>query len=337
MVSIKDIAKLAGMSPSTVSRVINQKKYVKPGIRKIILDLVEQTGYVPNRAARSMVLQRSFTVGIIAPDTFNMFQRQLFSVIEHRLETYGYHTLFFFVKFEPESEESCLTRLKAEKVDGVIMLHEIKDRRFYDFLEAAGMPALLATFDRKESNFCSIHVNEEQSALEAVQHLLSLGHRHIDMISAEGFTFGLKRAEGYRRALKNAGITPDEKRVVFTPAFTPASGRLGMKTLLEQGHQTSAVFAATDELAIGAMRAIWEAGLRVPHDISVMGFDDIDISAYLSPGLTTVRQPLVELGESSANLIHSLICGEEVDRTPIILPHTLVLRESTGQSRSGLL
>jgi LacI family transcriptional regulator len=333
MVSIKDIARLAGMSPSTVSRVINQKKYVKPEIRKIILDLVEQTGYVPNRAARSMVLQRSFTVGIIAPDTFNMFQRQLFSVIEHRLETFGYHTLFFFVKFEPESEESCLNRLKAEKVDGVIMLHEIKDHHFYDFLEAAGIPALLATFDRKDSNFCSIHVDEEKSAREAVEHLLSLGHRKIDMLSAEGFTFGLKRATGYRQALREAGIGVEEQRVVFTPAFTPASGRLGMKTLLERKHELSAVFAATDELAIGAMRAIWEAGLRVPQDISVMGFDDIDISAYLSPGLTTVRQPLVELGESSANLINSLICEEKVNRAPIILPHTLILRESTSQPR----
>jgi LacI family transcriptional regulator len=218
-------------------------------------------------------------------------------------------------------------------VDGVIMLHEIKDHHFYDFLEAAGIPALLATFDRKDSNFCSIHVDEEKSAREAVEHLLSLGHRKIDMLSAEGFTFGLKRATGYRQALREAGIGVEEQRVVFTPAFTPASGRLGMKTLLERKHELSAVFAATDELAIGAMRAIWEAGLRVPQDISVMGFDDIDISAYLSPGLTTVRQPLVELGESSANLINSLICEEKVNRAPIILPHTLILRESTSQPR----
>ena len=112
MVSIKDIAKQVGMSPSTVSRVVNGKKNVKPEKRDQILKLIEETGYVPNKAARSMVLNRTFTVGIVIPDTFNMFQRQLFSIIERHLEAFGYHTLFFFVKFESSSEQDCLNRLK---------------------------------------------------------------------------------------------------------------------------------------------------------------------------------------------------------------------------------
>jgi LacI family transcriptional regulator len=335
MTSIKDIAKLAGISPSTVSRVINQKKYVKPEIRSKILEIVKQTGYVPNRAARSMVLRRSFTIGIIIPDTFNMFQRQLFSVMEHRLETFGYHTLFFFVKFEPESEELCLARLKSEKVDGVIMLHEIGDRRFYDFLESANIPALLATFGRADSDLCSIHVDELKAARDAVNYLISLGHEKIDLITAGGFSFGRQRENGYRQALEMADIDAEKEREVLAPSFTPESGRLGMKELLDRRHEVTAIFAATDELAIGAIRALWDAELRVPEDISVMGFDDIDISSYLAPGLTTVRQPLVELGERAANMIHGLINGERIDRSPIILPHTLVFRESCAPTLGG--
>jgi LacI family transcriptional regulator len=333
MVSIKDIAKLAGMSPSTVSRVINQKKYVKPEIRRIILDLIEQTGYVPNRAARSMVLQRTFTVGIIAPDTFNMFQRQLFSLIEHRLETFGYGTHFFFVKFEEGSEERCLDRLKSEKVDGVIMIHEISAPPFYAYLQDSGIPAVLTTFDRPGAGLCSIHVDEYKSAQDAVNYLIKLGHQKIDIISASGFSFGGQRAEGYRRALAAAGIEPNEERIVFASSFTSEAGRSAMRMLLDRGHEITGVFAITDELAIGAMRALWEAGLRIPQDVSVMGFDDIDISSYLAPGLSTVRQPLAQMGEHAANLVHALICGEAISREPVILPHSLAIRESSAPPR----
>ena len=163
----------------------------------MILRLIDETGYVPNKAARSMVLKRSFTVGIVLPDTFNMFQRQLFSIIERHLESFGYHTLFFFVKFEDQSEEACLARLKAEKLDGVIMLHEIKNPVFYEYIAKTGLPAVTATFHYP--GISAIHVNEEQASRDAVNHLISLGHRRIMMISGDGFTFGRQRAEGFSR------------------------------------------------------------------------------------------------------------------------------------------
>ncbi|MFH2114227.1 MAG: LacI family DNA-binding transcriptional regulator, partial [Spirochaetota bacterium] len=175
MVSIKDIARVVGVSPSTVSRVVNGKKYVNQEIRESILKLVEETGYVPNKAARSMVLRRTFTVGVVIPDTFNMFQRQLFSIIEHHLESFGYYTLFFFVKFDDASERDCLTRLKSEKLDGVIMLHEIKSPLFDDYLVRVQLPTVLATFQKADRGLPSIHVNEEQAAYDAVLHLINLG------------------------------------------------------------------------------------------------------------------------------------------------------------------
>jgi LacI family transcriptional regulator len=330
MTSIKDIAKLANVSPSTVSRVINNKEYVKSEIRERILALVAETGYVPNQAARSMVLQRTFTVGIVIPDTFNMFQRQLFSTIERQLEGYGYRTLFFFVKWEPESELRCLRRLKAEMLDGIIMIHEVGHPEFYEYLAMAGVPVVLCTFERSGYAFPAVHVDEEGAAKAATEHLASLGHSKIGLISGTHFSFGAQRVSGYRAALKKVGISYEEKRVILVPSYTPEEGRQGMHRLLCSDSKITAVFAVTDELAVGAMRALYEEGVRVPNDISVMGLDDIDISAYLSPALSTVRQPIREMGKKTADIMYSLIAeGGKATVESSIFSYDLIVRETT--------
>ncbi|GHV85016.1 LacI family transcriptional regulator [Spirochaetia bacterium] len=338
MVNIKDIARQAGMSPSTVSRVVNGKKHVNSEKREQILKLIEQTGYVPNKAARSMVLKRSFTVGIVIPDTFNMFQRQLFSIIERHLESFGYHTLFFFVKFDDQSEEHCLARLKAEHLDGVIMIHEVKNPLFYEYLSGAGLPAVTTTFHFP--GLPAIHVNEEQASKDAVNHLISLGHRRIMMISGDGFTFGRQRAEGFFQALAEADISWNENRIVFVRHYTPEFGMYGMRELLlreaKAAERFTALFAATDELAIGAIRVLEDEGIRVPGDVSVVGFDDIDIAKYMTPRLTTICQPLTEIGEKTAQALHRQITGNHPafgEPGEQILPYKLVIREST-RSRS---
>lgn len=327
--SIKDIAKLAGVSPATVSRVINQKNYVKAEVREKVLALVKETGYVPDSAARSMVLQRTFTVGIVIPDTFNMFQRQLFSTIEHSLEGFGYRTMFFFVKWEEDSESKCLRRLTAEKLDGIIMIHEVRHPDFYDYLRVVGVPVVLCTFARDEFDFPSLHVDEYAASLAATRHLIGLGHRSIGLISGRQFSFGTQRAGGYRTALEAAGLPVDEDLVVMVPTYSPEDGSNGMQELLARGKRMTAIFAATDELAIGAVRALYERGLSVPGDYSVAGFDDIDISAYLSPGLTTVRQPIVEMGRKTAELMSQRIAGEAKGIRSTVFGHELVVRESS--------
>jgi LacI family transcriptional regulator len=328
MVGIKDIAKRVGTSPSTVSRVINGKNYVNSEKREEILRLIEETGYVPNKAARSMVLKRTFTVGVVIPDTFNMFQRQLYSIIGHHLESFGYHTLFFFVKFEDSSEESCLVRLKSEKLDGVIMLHEIRNPRFYEYLERVKLPTVLATFGY--GRHPSIHVNEEHAAFEAVMHLINLGHRRITMITGGGFSFGRQRAEGYFKALEASGIDRNQGRVIVSKSYTAEAGIYGMRELLLRNRDFTALFAATDELAIGAVRALADEGIRVPQDVSVVGFDDIDIASYMVPRLTTIRQPLASIGERTATLLHRSISGERLAVSDVVMPVELVVRESTA-------
>jgi len=330
--SIKDIARLAGVSPSTVSRVLNDREYVRDEIRKRVLEVVKENGYVPNNVARSMVLRRTFTIGVIIPDTFNMFQRQLFSTIEHRLEQFGYRTMFFFVKWNSESESDCLRRLKSESLDGVIMLHEVQYQAMYKYLNEFSNPVVLCTFGCEHYDFPAVYVDETGAARDAVEYLIQHGHEHIGLIAGAHFSFSSLRSKSYVDALKAHGIEPRSEWQVIVPSYTPEDGRLGMKTLLGRDSSLSAVFAITDELAIGALRALHEAKIRVPDDISVIGFDDIDISGYVEPALTTIHQPIVEMGERTAELVCTLIAEGKGEHLKVVLPHRLVERESVANA-----
>jgi LacI family transcriptional regulator len=329
MTSIKDIAKLAGMSPSTVSRVLNNRTYVKPAIREKILALVQQMGYVPNHAARSMVLNRSFTVGVIVPDTFNMFQRELFSTIEHDVEELGLHTHFFFVKSEADSELQCVRRLKSEKLDGIIVMMELGEAAFFEYLENLGIPVVLfGTFLQPNLPFSSFLIDEEEAGFDATQYLLGLGHTRIGIVYGGGTNFGKLRLAGFRKALLKAGIEWDEGAVENVPNFTSEAGRDAALALFERRLDLTALFAVTDDLAIGAMRGLFERGLKVPADVSVIGFDDLDISRYLAPGLTTIHQPVTEIGKKIVKVLQQLISGEADGNNRFIFSHRLVERES---------
>jgi LacI family transcriptional regulator len=330
MISIKDIARQLGVSPSTVSRVANGKNYVNPKKREQILKVIEETGYVPNKAARAMVMKRSFTVGIVLPYTFNMFQRQLFAIIERHLESFGYHTLFFFLQFDSASEKECLARLKSEKLDGVILLQEIRDQLFYDSLSQLRLPVVASTFSF--SDVPSIHVDEIRAAMDAVNHLISLGHRRINMISGSNTMFGKLRVEGYYQALNAAGIERDPSRVLIAPFYTAESGMYCMRELLLKNRDFSAIYAANDDLAIGVIRILTDKGIRVPEDVAVIGFDDIEIADYMVPRLTTIRQPLDDMGQQTALILHRAITGQGTARQELVLPHKLIVRESTARN-----
>jgi LacI family transcriptional regulator len=333
MINIKDIARRVGVSPSTVSRVANGKSYVNPKKREEVLRAIEETGYVPSKAARSMVMKRSFTVGIVIPYTFNMFQRQLFAIIERHLESVGYHALFFFVKFDDASEKECLDRLKSEKLDGIILLQEIRDRAFYNSLNRLQLPVVASTFSFPDVP--SIHVDETQASMDAVNHLISLGHRRINMISGSNTVFGNLREKGYYKALAAAGIELDPNRVASASFYTAESGMYCMKELLLKSRDFSAIYAATDDLALGVMRTLTDKGIRVPEDVSVIGFDDIEIADYMVPRLTTIRQPLDDIGQQTALILHRAITGQGVPRQELALPHKLIVRESTARNETG--
>ena len=326
---IRDIAQLASVSPATVSRVFNDKTGVGWEVRARVMELLHSTGYVPDHAARALASKRNCMVGLVLPESFNMFQRQLFSTIERFLEAFGYRTLFFFVNWEPKSESKCLRRIKAERLDGIIMMHEVIDPRFYDYLVEVSKPVVLCTFEREEYGFPSVHVDEGAAAWAATRHLIGLGHREIGLISGTRLTCGPARTAGYRSALESAGIPFDEDRIAWVPSYGFQEGRAAMRELIGRGKDLTAVFAITDELAIGAVRALYETGLSVPGDVSIVGIDDLDICSHMTPGLTTVRQPIHDMGRRTAQIMSALIAGEEPEPGPILFSHRLVVRESS--------
>lgn len=331
MTSIKDIARLAGVSASTVSRVLNERDYVREEVRQRVLAIVKEKGYVQNHVARSMVLRRSFTIGVVVPYLFNMFQRQLFASMEFFLEQHGYKTQFFFLRWTEASEQSFLRRLKAETLDGLIFIHELDNPSIYRYLIERGLPVALCTFEKEEFGFPAVHVEEERSAHMAVSYLIQKGHFRIALITGEHFSFGRQREKGYLQALGEHGISVEPELVVRVPSYNPEAGRTGMLALLKRKKPFTAVFAVTDELAIGAMKALHESSVQVPGDISIVGFDDIDISAYTTPGLTTVRQPIFEMGKMSADLVCEWIArGQKQERTARL--STTIIERGTVRS-----
>ncbi|AEC01319.1 LacI family DNA-binding transcriptional regulator [Parasphaerochaeta coccoides] len=330
MVSIKDIARIADVSVSTVSRIINNKKGVNLEKQARVLQAIKSTGYVPNKAARDMVMKRTFTVALIIPDTFNIFQRQLFSNIEHHLQKFGYRTVFYFVAMGPDGEDDCFQRVKSERTDGIIMLQEIQLHAFYEYLESNKIPCVITTFEKDEWTSTSIHVSEEEAAHAAVNHLIQLGHRRISLICGKRYSFSLERKRGYRNALEYAGLKYDENLVVYVDSYSVLSGGEGMRELMKRNTPFTAVFAVTDELAIGAMRELKDHGISVPQDVSIVGFDDIEISSFTIPRLTTIRQPLGEMAQTSVAMIHSLITSENHLNVNIAMPSQLIIRESTS-------
>jgi LacI family transcriptional regulator len=327
MINLKDIAKQAGVSTSTASRVLNGKKYISPEKRAQILQLIQDTGYVPNKAARNMVMKRSFTVGIIIPSTFNMFQRQLFSVIERTLSSFGYHTGVFLIPLDGTGVRECLDRLKAENLDGLILLHEIKSPAFYEFVAQSDLPVVstLCNFD----DVPTVKTDDKRAAIDAVNHLISLGHRKIGLICDVGFSYGRCRMQAYHEALTAAGIEPSDDRIACVQQYSSEFGMYGMRELLLRGGDLTAIFAASDELAIGAIRVLKDEGIRVPEDISVIGFDDIEISNYYIPRLTTIHQPIKEIGDHAALGLHRRISGGSRLDSEIIIPHKMIIRETT--------
>jgi LacI family transcriptional regulator len=330
MTGLLDIAREAGVSISTVSRVANGKKHINPHIRERVLTLIKKTGYVPNKAARAMVLKRSFTVGMVIPGKYTLFQYRMFSLLEWHLYKFGYHTLRFFLEPFGSSVKECLSALKSENPDGIILFCGNAIARFSDYLAKPVIPII--SDNGGLNTIPAVTIDNKKAAYEAVTHLICLGHRKIGMICGSDSLCVSQRAEGYYRALAENSIDYDNSYIVYEPHCTFDDGKNGMKKLLLRARDFSAIFAVTDELAIGAMGALRDEGLRVPENVSIVGFDDADISSYVIPRLTTIRQPLERMGEQTALLLHNRISGNIGTVDPII-PHTLIVREPTSLNK----
>ncbi|QHE53658.1 LacI family DNA-binding transcriptional regulator [Pontibacillus sp. HMF3514] len=331
MVTIYQIAEVTGFSATTVSKVLNNYQDVSPKTRKKILETVEELGYLPNSHARSLSTKKSWIIGVVFIESLGVGMKHPFfnAVIESfrkNVEAHGYDLLFASRNIS-NKQKSYLEYFKYRGVDGVVIACSSDQDEQVQELINSSIPSVVIDLNSDQS--CVIYSDNYRGSQEAVQYLHSLGHRKIAHIAGHSSTFaGQQRLNGYVEAMKTLQLSVPEGYITDGEYFSRDSGYKAMKNLLELEDPPTAVFAAADNLAIGAIAAIREAGYDVPEDFSVIGFDDIDVSQMVYPSLTTIRQQTDLIGEKSGQLlIHQINTGQK-DVKRVVVPVELMIRNS---------
>ncbi len=333
--NLEDIAKLAGVSRSTVSRVINNHPYVSDDTRQKVLQVVQEHNYRPNLAARALVTQQTRVVSLVIPQAVaTTFIDPYFSVIIQsimvRAQQHDYAVMLWVGDGTEEVGRFCDRILGNTFFDGVLVASAISNDPLLPRLKAAGFPfVVIGPPEMEDANY--IDVDNVRGAQMAVSHLLRLGRQRIGLIAGPLNLFSARhRMQGYRQALERDGRALDPHLVV-EGNYTEKSGYLAARTLLR--HHVDAIFACNDLMAIGAMRAIEENGLCVPDDVSVIGFDDTPTISPTAIALTTVRQPIDQLGQTAIQALIDLLAGTLATPHQVVLPVELIVRETCGAMR----
>ena len=327
--TIYDVARLAGVSTATVSRALNGTGQIAPATRAAIDAAVEQLGYQTNTVARSLVTKSTETIALLLPDITNPFYAALVSGIQQRALETGHTMLLCTTEGDPEREEQYLTLLRAKQVDGVLVDGLVLPPERIALFVREGLPIVCLDRDVDSAAVPLVQVDNRLGARMATEHLLSLGHTRIAHVQgAPDLGISVERVQGYREALADAGISFDPQLLAIG-SFTEEGGYEAARSLLETPGFT-AVFAANDLSAIGVINAIVESGRRVPTDVSIVGFDDLRLSRFTTPPLTTIHQPAREIAELATQLLLELASGREVRQLRHLLEPSLVVRSSTA-------
>lgn len=320
--TIKDIAKLAGVGISTVSRAINNDPGISAETREKILKIVRENNYIPNNSARNLKMTESNTIALLVRGVENYFFQDMYGFIQNELEDRGYDYLLYAVG-EEEDMTSVATEVAMEKrLKGIIIMGgrlEKSERRLKELPVPYVLCAVAIPLDMSPVSTVTVGVDDEKEGHDAVSYLISRGHRRIAIITAtkNDTAVGAKRLAGYKRALSENGLEIDESLIGYSyegvPEFSAENGYRAARDLLERTDFT-ALFCISDIMALGAYKAIAESGRSVPEDISVMGFDGIDLAGYFHPSLTTMVQPREKMARSAVRHIVRLIEGQEVEK-----------------------
>ncbi|MDR9856257.1 substrate-binding domain-containing protein [Paenibacillus sp. VCA1] len=326
--TIKDVAKAAGVSVATVSRVLHNLAGYSDKTKQKVLAAVEELGYQPNAIARGLVNKRTQTIGVLFPDVSSGFSSDLLRGIEDVANDKGFSVIVCNTAEDGKRTMKYLQVLREKQVDGIVFTSEFLKEEYYEAIKAMGVPVVLVSTQSQKHVIPFVKVDDRQAAYQATDYLIQKGHRQIAMIGGTKTDkiAGIPRLEGYRQALEDNGIGFAESRVAYGD-FALDSGRRAMEELLAVAPPFTAVFAASDEMAIGAMGLALERGIRVPEDISVIGYDDLSIARMIFPPLTTIHQPLTEMGRLASDMLISLIEGTGQVSSRIV-SHRLVERQT---------
>ena len=338
--TIKDIAKICGVGVSTVSRAINNHPDINPETKEKIMNTIKEYGYVPNNSARNLKRVDAKAIAVLVKGISNPFFSNMIKVIEEECKKKRYSMELSHIEADEDEVDAALKVVKEKRLRGIIFLGGLFSHSD-EKLKKLNVPFVFSTAGSIPENisknqYSNIGVDDRKESARMVDYLIRLGHRNIAIVVAEAEeeSIGKLRLEGYYDALQAHNIPVNPKLIYQTRDdighFFMENGYLTARKLVESGEQFSAVYAVADALAIGAIRALLEAGVRVPDDVSVAGYDGIDVSGYISPSLTTIRQPVEEMAKDTVKLLFDIIAGKK-DHQHITYEAELLERESTKE------
>lgn len=329
-VTIYDVAREANVSMATVSRVVNGNPNVKPTTRKKVLEVIERLGYRPNAVARGLASKKTTTVGVIIPDISSIFFAELARGIEDIATMYKYNILLSNSDQNPDKEVHLLQTMLGKQVDGIVFMSgHVTEEHVREF-ELSSVPIVLAGSIEEQGKIPSVNIDYELATYDAVNSFIESGHKKIaflvgplrEPINAE------KKLVGYKNALKDAGIDYTEDYVIEGD-YAYDSGLEAIERLMDSPNPPTAIFVGADEMALGVIHGAKDKGIKVPEELEVISSDNTRLAQMVRPQLTTVVQPLYDIGAVAMRLLTKLMNNEQVDEQTVILPHRIEKRQST--------
>ncbi len=329
-VTLEMVARQAGVSPSTVSRILNGTAKVSADKRRAVEEAIARTRFQPNAMARGLAKGRTMSIGVLTQFIDSPFYGEALRGVEDALAGSSFIPLFVSGHWNLKDEVERMSLLLARRVDGVIVLTgRLSDAQLIDYAQKT--PIVITGRQLQAPNLISLAVDDFQGGYVATRHLIDYGHTRIAYISGPGdHPDSLERLRGYKAALQDAGLQPDPD-LIAQADFHESGGALAITQLINSRRDFTAVFAANDQMAYGARLALFRLNLRVPDDISLIGYDDLPTSLYATPPLSTIRQPVYDIGKCAAQAMLSLIEGRPY--TGSLPPLELLIRESSRRLR----
>ncbi len=341
-ITIKDIAKQCGVGISTVSRAINNHPDINPATRKMVMDVIDQTGFIPNNSARNLKRTDAKCIAVLIKGITNPFFSNMIQIIEQETQNNKYALVIRHVEAGEDEVDVALELEKEKRLRGIIFLGG-RFTHSEEKLNKLNVPLVFSTvgveFTNRvaKSDFSNISVDDRLESKKMTEYLLDSGHRNIAIIAEKPEEpIGRLRVEGYCEAFRERNMEVPVSLICYVQDevdhYSLENGYITAGKLLSSGKDVTAIYATSDSLAIGVCRAVTEAGKRIPQDISVAGFDGIEMGEYYNPKLTTIKQPVEEMAKKTISLLLDVIDGKE-EHQQIIFPAALEVRESTGKCR----
>ena len=328
--SIKDVAKEAGVSIATVSRVLNDIDVVNEDTKKKVLDAIKKLGYRPNIVARSLKTQKTSTIGILIPDIASQFYPDIVRGAEDVTNIYDYNIILCNSDFDVEKEKEYLRVLKEKMVDGVIYISSSLNEEILDLINELDLKTVLVETKDKNGRLPSVTIDNISASYEGTKYLIDLGLKNLAFIGVNGENMNAwgERYIGFVNALKDAGLESDEELCYFKN-LTVKTGYQAIQRFTENNKKFDGIVCASDEIAMGVINALREKGIRVPEDVSVIGFNNNILGEIFYPKLTTISQPSYDMGSVAVRMLIKILNKRELDNPNYVLNYEIIKREST--------